>query len=105
MVDHIFKFEEYLNPNNYEEYEEDRDTLVRCARCGKLIPPRSIRCPQCKVHFQGEAQDFFHESEREENVRSSRTWIVVVAMLLIATFIVPFILQLLGIISGPPFAR
>jgi len=50
---------------NFEEHRRRRDenaSLVRCARCGKMILATATTCAECGVHFQGEAQDFLHPS-------------------------------------------
>lgn len=41
--------------------DEDK---VPCAKCGRLIPMHSTRCPYCGIHFMGEAFEFRHASER-----------------------------------------
>ncbi len=55
---------------------------VRCAKCGKSILATSLRCSECGVHFQGEAQDFFHPSE-QQNAHARRNWVVVTAIILL----------------------
>lgn len=43
---------------NFEEHRRRRDEnagTVRCARCGKWIAATATQCPECGVHFQGEA--------------------------------------------------
>src|SRR6185437_14021117 len=57
MADDVLKF------GDYGEAQNDEDSLIRCARCGEKIPAISTRCPECGVHFQGEAQDFFHPTD------------------------------------------
>jgi predicted amidophosphoribosyltransferase len=55
---------------------------VRCARCGKSIMASATRCPECGVHFQGEAQDFLHPSDRPTNRRL--LWRIAIVLLLVA---------------------
>lgn len=71
---------------NFEEHrrrlEEGADT-VRCARCGGWITAAATRCPECGVHFQGEAQDFTHPSEMPQTSARLSPWIIAVAVLLL----------------------
>jgi uncharacterized C2H2 Zn-finger protein len=74
---------------SFEDYRRRRDenaSLVRCARCGKRILATLTRCPECGVHFQGEAQDYLHPSERAGS--RPRHWLVAVAVLLLIAFAV-----------------
>jgi len=42
-----------------DEYrQEEGSDLVRCAKCGALINAYARRCPECGIHFDGEAYDF-----------------------------------------------
>ena len=43
------------------------------------------RCPECGVHFQGRAEDFWHPSEQITGGRP--LWVVVVAIALLAMMI------------------
>jgi DNA-directed RNA polymerase subunit RPC12/RpoP len=77
------------NTLNFEDYRRRRDEdadLVRCARCGKRILATVVRCPECGVHFQGEAQDYLHASERPDGGRSG--WVVVLLIVLLAALII-----------------
>ena len=61
-------------PLNFEEHRRRRDdnpSLVPCARCGQRVLATATRCPECGVHFQGEAQEFTHESEHEPALSSA----------------------------------
>ncbi|WP_422928662.1 hypothetical protein [Singulisphaera sp. PoT] len=86
MSDHIFKFSEHQKPRDDRE-RPDEDELVKCARCGAMIPGTSTRCPECRVHFQGEAQDFYHESEREERHPWNKSWAVAIVVVLLVLMI------------------
>jgi predicted amidophosphoribosyltransferase len=80
MGDDILRFEDH------RRRQDENASLVRCARCGKLILATATRCSECGVHFQGEAQDYLHSSERPSSGHA--VWIVVlVVVLLAATFI------------------
>jgi predicted amidophosphoribosyltransferase len=71
-------------PLNFERHRRrvaDAGT-VRCARCGERIVATTTRCPECGVHFRGEAQDFAHPSERTRG--GPPGWVVAVAVLLLA---------------------
>jgi hypothetical protein len=73
---------------SFEDYHHRRDenaSLVRCARCGKMILATATRCPECGIHFQGEAQDYLHPSERPTNGRSM--WLLILATALLLAFI------------------
>jgi predicted amidophosphoribosyltransferase len=75
------------DPLSFEQHRRRREenaSLVRCARCGKSILVTLTRCPQCGVHFQGEAQDFSHESEQPAAGRS--LWFVAAAIVLLIAF-------------------
>jgi len=75
---------------SFEEHRRRRDKnldLVRCARCGKMILATATRCPECGVHFQGEAYDFEHPAERGGG-RRLRGWVLLVAIVLLAALVV-----------------
>jgi hypothetical protein len=74
-------------PLKFEEHRRRRDenaSVIRCFRCKKWIVATATRCPECGVHFQGEAQDFSRENGKSGGSRSP-TWVVVVAVLLLLT--------------------
>jgi hypothetical protein len=81
MSDEVLSFEEY------RRRQEENASLVRCARCGKMILATAVRCPECGVHFQGEAQEFTHPSEREPEGRPVPAWWIVVAVILAAALV------------------
>jgi hypothetical protein len=69
---------------SFEEPRRRRDespSPVRRARCGKMILATAIRCPECGVHFQGEAQDYLQPSEKPEG-SGRRWWVVLLAVVL-----------------------
>jgi hypothetical protein len=69
-------------PLNFEEHRRRRDRnaeLVPCARCKKMILSTSVRCPECGIHFQGEAYDFAPPTGGS----GSHTLIIVLAVLLL----------------------
>lgn len=71
---------------SFEEHRRRRDenaSSVRCARCGESILATTTRCPECGVHFQGEAQDYAHSSEKPSGECGSPRWVVAVAVLLL----------------------
>jgi hypothetical protein len=45
-----------------------------------------VRCPVCGVHFQGEAQDYLHSSEKLEGGRYP-WWIAALAALLLLALV------------------
>jgi hypothetical protein len=74
---------------SFEEYRRRRDenaSMVHCARCGVRILATATTCAECGVHFQGEAQDFLHPSERPTNGRASLA--MVLAIILVVTTVV-----------------
>ncbi len=78
-------------PLNFEAHRRRRDenpSLVPCARCGKTILATATRCPECGIHFQGEAQDFVHESERDVSTRSTPAWVVALAVLVLIAMLI-----------------
>lgn len=78
-------------PLSFEEHRRRRDknpSLVPCARCGKKILATATRCPECGVHFQGEAQEFTHVSEREAPNSGAPVWTIVLAALLLSAMLV-----------------
>ena len=79
----ILRFE----PRRGPQPEEDPDDFVSCARCGRSILATATRCPECGVHFQGEAQDFYHASERPRGGRVGWLWLVVVLVLCVMLLI------------------
>jgi hypothetical protein len=75
MTKDIIRFEEQ------DRSQDDDDNEVKCARCGKMIPGDSLRCPKCGVHFQGQAQDFYHASEMP--TAGQPMWVIVTAVVLL----------------------
>jgi hypothetical protein len=75
---------------NFEEHRRRQDqnaSLVRCARCGKMILATALRCAECGIHFQGEAQDYLHASEQP--TRGHRPgWVVAIAIVLFVTVVI-----------------
>lgn len=80
MSDDILSFEDHRQRRN------ENANLVRCARCGRMILATATRCPDCGVHFQGEAQDYLYPSERPTS--GHPVWVVAVAVVLLAALII-----------------
>lgn len=74
-----------LSFDAHRRRRDEDDDSVRCARCGKTILATSLRCPECGVHFQGEAQDFIHPSDRPSTAKP--LWVIVAAILLLIVFV------------------
>jgi hypothetical protein len=81
MADDVLRFEDFEPPRGKAA------SLVRCARCGKLILATSTRCSECGIHFQGEAQDFIHPTESPRETGRHGPWIVAVALLLVVALV------------------
>jgi len=78
-------------PLNFEEHRRRREenaSTVRCVKCGEWIVATVTRCPECGVHFQGEAQDFSHPSERLADQSGFPKWVVIVAVLLLVAMLI-----------------
>jgi predicted amidophosphoribosyltransferase len=78
-------------PPNFEEFRRRREenaSTVRCAKCGEWIVATVTRCPECGVHFQGEAQDFADAAEPAEDRSGAPAWVVVLAVLLLLAILV-----------------
>jgi hypothetical protein len=75
-----------LSFDEHRRSRDDDDDTVRCARCGKTILATSLRCPECGVHFQGEAQDFIHPTERRAHTKPN--WVIVAAIVLLIVFVI-----------------
>lgn len=78
-------------PLSFEEHRRKRDdnpSLVPCAKCGKRILATATRCPECGVHFQGEAQEFTHASEREPPARGVPAWVIALAVLFLFAMLI-----------------
>ena len=74
-------------PLNFEEHRKRREenaSTVPCPRCKKWIVATTSRCPECGVHFQGEAQDFADEPAPKAGVPK---WAVLVAILLLIAWL------------------
>lgn len=74
-------------PLNFEEHRRRREenaSTVRCARCGEWIVATATRCPECGIHFQGEAQEFTHPSETPQTNAELPAWVIALAVLLLA---------------------
>jgi predicted amidophosphoribosyltransferase len=80
--------DEPLSFNEHRRRRDENASTVRCARCGKWITATATRCPECGVHFHGEAQEFAHPSERPKSVAGLPTWVVGLAVLLLVTVVV-----------------
>ena len=78
--------DESLNFEEHHRRREENASVVRCARCKQWIVATATKCPECGVHFQGEAQDFADEPTPKDG--GFATWVVVVAVLLLITFLV-----------------
>lgn len=65
----------------HDRSQDDGDDEVKCARCGKMIPGDSLRCPKCGVHFQGQAQDYYHASEMPTT--GQPMWVIATAVVLL----------------------
>jgi hypothetical protein len=84
MSDDVLKFRDQP-----EEYDHDLDDgLVLCARCGASIPGTSTRCPKCRVHFHGQAQDFFHPSEQSPTHARGFPWVIAIAVVVVLALII-----------------
>ena len=74
--------------DEYQEEEDREEDDVRCARCRKWISAFASRCPECGVHFQGQAQDFDDEEDRYQSIfygsqRGLPVWVIVTALVLL----------------------
>jgi hypothetical protein len=79
--------DEFLSFDEHRQEWVDDDSSVRCFRCGKSIPAIATRCPHCRVHFQGVADDFDREGE-EEYARAGRPWWVIVTAVALLLFMI-----------------
>jgi hypothetical protein len=66
--------------------------MVRCAHCRRVIPATVIRCPECGVHFQGEARDFASPEIRCEERKRKRLWMAAIAIMLVLAIILGWLL-------------
>jgi DNA-directed RNA polymerase subunit RPC12/RpoP len=79
--------------DEYADEEDKEEDDVRCARCRKWIPAFSIRCPECGVRFEGQAQDYEGEEDEYRSVFYGTLggglplWIVLTALVLLALMI------------------
>ncbi|MDB5312926.1 MAG: hypothetical protein JWO38_7128 [Gemmataceae bacterium] len=80
--------DEPLNFEQHRRRREENASTVRCARCGKWIVATATRCPECGIHFQGEAQDFAAEGDPALGSRGAPAWVVVIALLLMLAMLV-----------------
>jgi hypothetical protein len=91
MDDDVLRFDDYRKRRGRGDDDSDGgnddENVVRCARCGQRIPAISLQCPQCRVHFRGEAQDFIHPDEQRRPTAGGRFWMMIVAGLLIAALV------------------
>ena len=61
--------------------DDDLEQTVPCARCGAHVWSHTQRCPQCGVHFSGEAWQFEYRDGGRKHT-SSRWWWLIVALLI-----------------------
>jgi hypothetical protein len=93
--------DELLSFEAHRRRREENASTVRCVRCGKWIVATATRCPECGVHFQGEAQEFIHPSEQSRASTGPSAWVIAVAVLLIAVLAFDFRLGgPIGLIAG-----
>jgi hypothetical protein len=78
--------DEILNIEQHRQAKEDDSSSVRCFRCGKSIPAVSTRCPHCRVHFQGVAEDF--DGEEDEYRRKRQPWWVIITAIILLLFLI-----------------
>ncbi len=72
-------------PLSFEKHRREREeNSVRCAHCGRWILATAIRCPECGIRFEGEAQDFTHPSQRGRRPRRSLLLIAAALLALLA---------------------
>jgi hypothetical protein len=77
-------------PLNFEEHRRRREenaSTVRCVRCRKWIVATATKCPECGVHFQGEAQDFAPDEDASAGRRGT-PWVIVLAILLLLAVLI-----------------
>ncbi len=70
---------------SFAEHREsaERDTEVRCPKCGKWILMHSTCCDHCGIHFSGEAWEFSPSTKIPSSSMSIRSrWIVVVVVVI-----------------------
>ena len=75
-------------PLSFEAHRRRRDENPSLARCGKTILATATRCPECGVHFQGAAQEFTHDSERDAPTRRAPVWVLVLAVLVLFAMLI-----------------
>ncbi len=70
-----------MGEENYRlgDYREQND-LVRCIKCGAQISAYATRCPECGVHFRGEAYDFVRPEPRRPKVVRIMAWIALAVL-------------------------
>lgn len=76
-----------LNLSAFREQVERGDKLVRCVRCSKIIPVSAERCPECGVHFQGDAGEIAREPDRAQSLRRKRAVVALVAIVLVMAIV------------------
>jgi uncharacterized C2H2 Zn-finger protein len=83
---------EPLNLAAYRRQLEQDGSLVRCARCDRVIPATVTRCPECGVHFRGEAGDIAHAALRDRERQRKGRVAAVVAIVLVLVLLLTAIL-------------
>lgn len=70
------------------EYRRGTGNLVPCPRCSRPIPASATRCPECRVHFQGQAYEFAEAKagplDSGRPVIRVAAWVLLIALALIA---------------------
>ncbi len=66
-----------------DDYRQEND-LVRCAKCGALISAYATRCPECGVHFRGEACDFARPGPRRPKAVRMLAWMALAVVIVAA---------------------
>lgn len=86
MSDNLLNFEEH------RRRREESPSLVRCAHCGEPILATVTRCPECGVHFQGEAYEFSHPSALEQGDESGLSTRMLIFLLLLTALVLGVLL-------------
>ncbi|HWB19208.1 MAG TPA: zinc ribbon domain-containing protein [Phycisphaerales bacterium] len=76
----------------YQRELKKRERIVRCTKCGAVIPAWATTCPECGIHFAGEARDFDSVARKARSRRRKNLFITIIGLLVIAVMILVIVL-------------
>ena len=81
------------------DYREGKASTVPCPRCHALVPAAGTMCPECGLHFRGQAGDFAPEADKTR--KPHRAMRIVAILILVGVALAIVIGLALTFLPGP----